>query len=212
MVVEEGTLSVRRQQGVESRERILDAATALMSERGYRGLTMAALIKSSGLPSASIYWHFGSKDGVLAAVVERGAARFFGSLPAWPGITGEDPAREFQDYLVAVGRAIDDDPEIFAVMVILGVECADSAEVLDPIRRVRASGVAFLARPLAELAQVYGSDVDVDSVAQFCLTVLDGASVARRVDAAAAGQEAVFAHLGTAAVALVCAGTGVATG
>lgn len=49
-------------------------ASRLMATRGYDGTSISALAKSSGLPASSIYWHFGSKEGVLKAVMERGAA------------------------------------------------------------------------------------------------------------------------------------------
>ena len=66
----------RQELGDQSREEILDAAARLMAARGYDGTSISALAKESGLPASSIYWHFASKEGVLKAVMERGAARF----------------------------------------------------------------------------------------------------------------------------------------
>ena len=40
-----------------------------------------ALVEEAGVPPSSIYHYFGSKDGVLLAVMERGAERFFAALP-----------------------------------------------------------------------------------------------------------------------------------
>ena len=50
-----------------------------MAARGYDGTSISVLAKESGLPASSIYWHFGSKEGVLKAVMERGAAQFAAS-------------------------------------------------------------------------------------------------------------------------------------
>ena len=66
----------RQEQGDRSREEILDAASRLMAARGFDGTSISTLAKESGLPASSIYWHFGSKEGVLMAVMERGAAKF----------------------------------------------------------------------------------------------------------------------------------------
>ena len=66
----------RQEQGDRSREDILDAATRLMAARGFDGTSISTLAKESGLPASSIYWHFGSKEGVLMAVMERGAEEF----------------------------------------------------------------------------------------------------------------------------------------
>ena len=60
-------MNKRQQLGAESREKILDAAERLLSQRGYTGTTISQLSKDSGLPVASIYWHFNNKVGVLAA-------------------------------------------------------------------------------------------------------------------------------------------------
>src|SRR6478752_3830377 len=67
--------------GTRSRERVLDAAEGLMAEQGYDAASVAALVERAGIPASSIYHYFGSKEGVLLAVMERGAERFFEALP-----------------------------------------------------------------------------------------------------------------------------------
>ena len=57
--------------GEESRQKILDAATAIAGERGYDGTSIALVSERSGLPASSIYWHFKDKDALIAAVIER---------------------------------------------------------------------------------------------------------------------------------------------
>src|SRR4051794_17938334 len=69
--------TAKQAQGARSREDILDAAERLMGTRGYAATRISTLAKASGLPASSIYWHFGSKSGVLGAVMERGSRRFF---------------------------------------------------------------------------------------------------------------------------------------
>jgi AcrR family transcriptional regulator len=53
-------------------ERILDAAEACFAERGYAGTSISEVCSRSGLPVGSIYHHFGNKEGLLVAVVDRG--------------------------------------------------------------------------------------------------------------------------------------------
>ncbi|GAA3193720.1 MULTISPECIES: TetR/AcrR family transcriptional regulator [Streptomyces] len=55
----------------ESSERILSAAAELFAEKGYRQTTFAAVAERSGISRGSIPWHFGSKEGLLLAVLER---------------------------------------------------------------------------------------------------------------------------------------------
>lgn len=49
-------------------ERILNAAIALIAEAGIAGLSMSKLVKVSGVPHASIYTYFESKDELLRQV------------------------------------------------------------------------------------------------------------------------------------------------
>uniref|UniRef100_UPI00131AF4CF TetR/AcrR family transcriptional regulator n=1 Tax=Streptomyces fulvoviolaceus TaxID=285535 RepID=UPI00131AF4CF len=56
----------KRANGVESRQRILDAAVEIAGERGYDGTSIAAVSAKCGLPASSIYWHFKDKDDLIA--------------------------------------------------------------------------------------------------------------------------------------------------
>ncbi len=51
-----------------ARERILDAATEVLKADGYAGLTFAKVAARSGESKALIAYHYGSKDGLVAAV------------------------------------------------------------------------------------------------------------------------------------------------
>lgn len=73
--------SKKQRQGENSREQILDATERLMSTQGYAATAITHIRRETGLPASSIYWHFGSKEGVLAAVMERGAQRYFAQIP-----------------------------------------------------------------------------------------------------------------------------------
>ena len=46
------------------------AAYGLLVERGYDGMSMAALAEALGVSQNTIYWYFGNKDQLLMAVVE----------------------------------------------------------------------------------------------------------------------------------------------
>jgi AcrR family transcriptional regulator len=53
----------------ESRSRLLAAAWELMAEGGPRATTVQAVSERAGISRGSISWHFGSKDGLIVAVV-----------------------------------------------------------------------------------------------------------------------------------------------
>lgn len=65
-----------------SAERILDAAVALVAERGYDGTTVGEIEAAAGLTrrAGGFYRHFSSKEEVLVRAVERAAAVMIAEL------------------------------------------------------------------------------------------------------------------------------------
>jgi TetR/AcrR family acrAB operon transcriptional repressor len=59
----------------ESRKLLVTAAAELFAERGYRQTTFEDIATRSGVSRGSIPWHFGNKEGLLAAVVEHVVAQ-----------------------------------------------------------------------------------------------------------------------------------------
>ncbi|MEW9552329.1 TetR/AcrR family transcriptional regulator [Nonomuraea sp. NPDC050783] len=74
----------REQTSNESRELILNAAAELFAEKGYRQTTFHDVAHRSGISRGSIPWHFGSKEGLLLAVLERSVAGLRDGLAAVP--------------------------------------------------------------------------------------------------------------------------------
>jgi AcrR family transcriptional regulator len=72
----EAATSRKREQSELSRERLIEAATRLFAERGYRDASVQAIGEAAGISRGSIFWHFGSKEGLLWAVVQRAFARW----------------------------------------------------------------------------------------------------------------------------------------
>ena len=63
--------TVKQAQSARSQAALIEAATALFAERGYRGTSVQAIGERAGVSRGSIFWHFDSKEGLLWAVVER---------------------------------------------------------------------------------------------------------------------------------------------
>lgn len=54
----------------ETRQRLLEAATALIAERGVAGTSVDALAEAADRTSGAVYAHFGGKEGVLVALLD----------------------------------------------------------------------------------------------------------------------------------------------
>ena len=54
-----------------TRQRILDAAESLFAEKGASGTSLRSITSRAGVNLAGVHYHFGSKDALLDAVLER---------------------------------------------------------------------------------------------------------------------------------------------
>src|SRR6201995_1212754 len=91
--------------GLRSRELVLDAAERVMAEDGFEAATLARVVEEAGIPMSSVYHYYGSKDGILLAVMERGAERFFADLPDWSGRAGR-PAEHLATVLSTAAQTL----------------------------------------------------------------------------------------------------------
>src|SRR3984893_17859947 len=71
----DATPSVRPRQA-PARERILQAAYELFSRQGIRAVGIDAIVESSGVARMTLYRHFGSKDAMVLAFLERREERW----------------------------------------------------------------------------------------------------------------------------------------
>jgi AcrR family transcriptional regulator len=55
-------------EGTSTRERILNVALDLFTEKGYDGASLREIAESLGVTKAAIYYHFASKDDILMAL------------------------------------------------------------------------------------------------------------------------------------------------
>src|SRR5262245_60373995 len=61
----------RRRREPISREAIVSAAVKLLDREGLAALSMRRLAEELGTGAASLYWHVGSKDGLLDLVLDQ---------------------------------------------------------------------------------------------------------------------------------------------
>jgi len=66
---------------------VLDAAVALFGTRGYEAASLDQVAEASGVRKQTVLYHFGDKEGLLGAVIDRSAADLAGALEA--GLAGQ---------------------------------------------------------------------------------------------------------------------------
>jgi AcrR family transcriptional regulator len=187
-----------------SRDRILDAAERLVGERGYTAASISLISKASGLPASSIYWHFGSKEGLLAAVVERGARRWLPAQDRWLSYGSDLPA-----FLRATGRAVSEQPEFVRLLMMLMLDRRDGVTAArDAMRAVWREVEGRMRHVLAEHFDLRSSKSDLElaeRLARFIMACIDGALVDSQIDPEGTPIPGLFADLGVALESIAAA-------
>lgn len=177
----------RTARGTSSRDDILDVAGQIMSSHGYEGTSIAVLSKATGLNVSSIYWHFGSKAGLLAALMERGAQRFLGDLEsvlvAAPG--HQTPQARLRWVMGRFCETFAVHREFLRLLIVLLVTHGDSVSHA-VVQRVRAQGrdsvrrqieIAFSAgQTAAQAAHV------AEQLADYAIALIEGAFLAKEAN------------------------------
>ncbi|MFE6719361.1 TetR family transcriptional regulator [Streptomyces albidoflavus] len=115
------TARKKRANGVESRQRILDAAVEIAGERGYEGTSIAAVSAACGLPASSIYWHFKDKDDLIAAVIERSFDTWLAAITL-PGEEFGSPLERAVAVAGNVAKSLVDAPDFLRLGLMLALE------------------------------------------------------------------------------------------
>lgn len=154
-----------------------------MAEHGYEAATVAALVDQAGVPASSIYHYFGSKEGVLLAVMKQGAERFFEELPDLDRRLGSQ-AEHLSGLVETVADTLERSPDFLRLLVVMATQPvkAEGDAVHRVVNDVREMA---LTRLRVQMHLVFGVDpagAEADQLASFALAAFDGAFVACQAD------------------------------
>ncbi len=183
----------RYQRSDVSRERILEAAVELFSTRGYAGARVDRLAERSGIAKTAIYYHFGNKEGLLAAVLERAATQWIDGIEQ-AARRGGEPLERLDHALAGMRAMLEERPWILKLFHILALEVADQK----PEIRLTLQGILAKARGaiVSGMRDALGVELrDADLVAGILLSSLDGISIGLQVDPAQVSLDDAFREL-----------------
>ncbi|WP_425469732.1 TetR/AcrR family transcriptional regulator [Paraburkholderia unamae] len=174
---------IGNRRGQRSRQEILDAAARVMSAYGYAGTSMSALVEATGIPKSAIYHHFGSKAGLLAEVMARGARDFFAAMREAHEHPpqGGTPRERLGWYLKKTGEVFEH-RENFLRLLFLMVMSNEAAEpdAMQIVVEVRNEGRNYMSEMIrnafSEVGEALASDV-ADELAYFGMLGFDGAFI-----------------------------------
>lgn len=188
-----------------SRELLLDVAERMMSEKGYAATPVSAICRETGVAVTSLYWHFGSKEGLLATVMERGAGRWFAALPRWEDLPGGIEERA-EVVLRSGADAVAAHPLFLRLFYMLAIESADDQIAAELVRRVREQARAYFREAIMGVAL---SDQEpeiaraaVEELTRFAVAYSDGCFFAAHLEPDSADLRQMYADLAIALRAL----------
>ncbi len=152
-----------RADAARNRRLLLDAAQDLVRDHGVDGLTMDALAKRAGVGKGTVFRRFGSRSGLMRALLDHSeqkyqAAFMFGPPPLGPGAPPVDR-------LIAFGRARISDIEVEG-------ELHRAAEVSEAGDRYTGAPYNLLKAHVSMLLRQAGATGEVPLLADGLLAVL----------------------------------------
>jgi len=105
--------------GASSRDRILQSAKSLFAAKGYAKTSTVTIARTAGTSESQMMKHFGSKDGLLAAIFEESWQRInWSARQAIQNLTS--PSEKLLVLSGVVMSALDRDPELKLLMLLEG--------------------------------------------------------------------------------------------
>ncbi len=134
---------------------MLEVAERVFGARGFHATTMDEIAEHVGVTKPLIYDYFGSKEGLLAATIERARHQLLDAvITAW----AEDPAasarQRVRGVITAFFRFIDDHEQAFALLRTEGSLIGEAAASVERIRQQTAKALAEGIAMLPEFAQL----------------------------------------------------------
>jgi TetR/AcrR family transcriptional repressor of nem operon len=121
-------MRVSRQKAAENRERIIDAAGALLRANGFSGIGVADIMKAANLTHGGFYGHFESKDDLVAQACRKVTAK---AAENWEKTAAKSPDDSYAALLTHYLRPRHrDEPGQGCCFAALGADAARSSAIV----------------------------------------------------------------------------------
>jgi TetR/AcrR family acrAB operon transcriptional repressor len=98
-----------KEEALATRERLLDAAELVFSEKGVSRTSLSDIAEAAGASRGAIYWHFKNKADLFNAMMDRTTLPMEDSLQQIGHDAGQDPLVELQRAILDAMRKISTD-------------------------------------------------------------------------------------------------------
>ncbi|MEV5835938.1 TetR/AcrR family transcriptional regulator, partial [Nocardia sp. NPDC052112] len=157
------------------------ASAVIMAQHGYAGATIPRIVAAAGIPLSSIYHYFGSKEGLLYAVMERGGSRMAETIAAAP--PDADPLSALTMLIDQLRENIEAYPHFFnLVLTTIDTAAGTKAKPAQLARDLRDLGLTLLRSQIATVLDIDPKSEAAEHMARFARATIDGALLAERGD------------------------------
>jgi len=165
------------QSHAQVREKILDTACTLFYQRGVRAVGVDLVVEKAGVAKTSLYRHFGTKDDLIAAFLEREDADFWATWDLVAGSHGDDAAAELDAHLKWIGERVGRPNYRGCPQINVAAEFPD---IDHPARKVAAAHKRRMRQRLKGIAERLGV-VHPDELAGQLSLLINGAFVSAQI-------------------------------
>ncbi len=182
-------MATQGERRAETRQRLLDAAAELFAERGIEGSSVDAIAERADRTSGAVYDHFGTKDGLLFALLE-------GWVDDVAVVIGAEmaTATTLDERLASLWRNVTDPPTGGGRWIALEHELWSYAARNEPAREHLARRYRAAWDGVDEAVADW-ADADGAGVGPALIGLLLGLEMMRRVDPGAVDDELAIAAL-----------------
>ncbi len=177
---------------LERREDVLRAAMSVFGQRGYNKGALVEVAEQAGMTHAGVLHHFGSKEGLLVAMLQ-----YRDGLEA-AGVPGraqtEGPA--FLGHLLETVKENTDRPGVVQTYTVLSAESVTAGHPAQSYFRDRLTGLRDkIAGVLAEVTDREADDSEVRDSASALIALMDGLQVQWLLDPDAVDMPRIVAKV-----------------
>jgi AcrR family transcriptional regulator len=165
--------------GARPRERILDAATRLFADEGIQATSVDRVIAEAGVAPMTVYRHFGGKEELVTATLERWSREWLGWLREKAGEEGDEAGARLEGLWDALEKWFAD--EGFRGSYVANVATELRAKPGHPAQSTIATHRAALRELLQDIATTAGVPSPPGAALQLHM-LIDGATAAAVVD------------------------------
>ena len=173
---------------------MIEAATSLISEHGYHATSVNDICRRAGVAKTALYWHFDSKEGLLAAVIESLGGRWIEELQKRAYLRAL-PHERLEELVAGWREILEEQPQLVRLPVFLQLESQGaSEEIREALRTLFQRSEAAIQQGLEDSL---GRDALTDprAAAYVVMSLLEAVDARVGLARDAAERDALYAEL-----------------